>query len=284
LALHLIKARHKVLLMAAGAVALLLLGAMGGSAILLSGAASTEATKQHFWITHRLLDVGLRYSVRASAADIRAPRLDDPQMIARGAACFRMHCVQCHGSPTTSPRDHAKGLLPTPANLAQSGREWPAESLYFVTKRGVRMTGMPAWEFRLADESLWATTAFMKKLPFLTRDDYLDLEQQALSMTCLEAQQLPSEAPPEASKVLLQQYGCHSCHVIEGVVGPVTRVGPPLTDWAGRGYIAGVLPNTRENLAHFIAQPHVAAPGTLMPDLDVPDGHARRMAAYLMSL
>jgi mono/diheme cytochrome c family protein/cytochrome c551/c552 len=279
-----VKARHKLLLMAVGAVALVLVGVMAGFAILLSGAVSTEATKQHFWITHRLLDVGLMLSVRASASDIRAPQLDAPQMIARGAACYRMHCAQCHGGPTMRPGDHATGLLPIPSNLVQTGREWPAEWLYFVTKRGVRMTGMPAWEYRLAEESLWSTTAFLKKLPLLTREAYMEVERQALSMPCPEAQDIPREPTPESSKVMLRQYGCHSCHVIEGVVGPVTRVGPPLSDWAQRGYIAGVLPNTEENLAYFIAQPHVAAPGTLMPDLDVSDSHARQMAAYLMSL
>ena len=45
---------------------------------------------------------------------------------------------------------------------AELWREWPAEWLYHVTKKGVRMTGMPAWEYRLADASLWSTVAFLK--------------------------------------------------------------------------------------------------------------------------
>jgi hypothetical protein len=48
---------------------------------LLSGAVSTEATKQHFWITHRLLDVGLRLSVAESSQDVQAPALDSRALI-----------------------------------------------------------------------------------------------------------------------------------------------------------------------------------------------------------
>lgn len=284
MALHLVKARYKLLLMAAGAISLVLVGALIGVTILLSGVVSIEATKQHFWITHRMLDIGLKFSVRTRAAAIRAPPLTDPEMIIRGAACFRQFCVQCHGSPGMSPQEHAKGLLPTPSNLAQTAREWPAEWMYYVTKRGVRMTGMPAWEYRLTEDSLWATTAFLKRLPQLEFNEYLALERRASEHSCPEVSVLPREVSGESSKILFQQYACHSCHVIDDVVGPKTRVGPPLTDWSRRAYIAGVLPNTAENLAYFIRQPHVVAPGTLMPDLDVAESHARQMAAYLMSL
>ena len=282
--LHPHKPKHKLLLMAAGAITLVIIGVVAGFGILLSGTVSTEATKQHFRITHRLLDLGLRFSVRESAKEIQAPVLEDASMIERGLACYRTHCVQCHGSPLAGRGDHAKGLLPTPSSLAQSAREWPAEWLYYVTKKGVRMTGMPAWEYRLAEDSLWSTVAFLKKLPTLTREEYLAMEAPAMSLACPQAIALPRGSADDQAKVALLQYSCHSCHVIEGVVGPKTRVGPPLTDWSQRKYIAGVLPNTRDNLVWWIRDPHVVAPGTLMPDLDVPEPHARLMASYLLSL
>ena len=74
---------------------------------------------------------------------------------------------------------------------------------------------------------------------------------------------------------------CHACHRIEGLVGPDVRVGPPLEDWASRGYVAGVLPNTPENLVRWIRDPQKVAPGTLMPDLGVTEAHARIIASFL---
>ena len=38
-------------------MSLLVLGAVLGAVVLLSGGYSTEATKQHYWITHRILDI-----------------------------------------------------------------------------------------------------------------------------------------------------------------------------------------------------------------------------------
>jgi hypothetical protein len=83
--------------------------------------------------------------------------------------------------------------------------------------------------------------------------------------------------------VLLRQYACHSCHRIEGVVGPRIDAGPPLIDWSQRAFIAGVLPNTEENLTRWIMDPSAISPQTLMPDLDVAPEHARAMARFLFT-
>lgn len=82
----------------------------------------------------------------------------------------------------------------------------------------------------------------------------------------------------------LRAYGCGACHTIPGIPGANTRVGPPLSDWAERHYIAGTLPNTPENMVRWIQDPQAIRPGTAMPDLDVTDEDARHMSAYLYSL
>lgn len=279
--------RHKLLFAIAGAGALVLFGLVSGFVVLLSGAMSTAATTQHFALTYRLLDEGLRFSVRTNARHIVAPDLADPGRIERGAVCYRAHCEQCHGSPANARDELAKGMLPIPNSLAQSAREWPAEWLYYVTKEGVRMTGMPAWGFRLSEESLWSTVAYLKQLPFLTRREHLALQSSA-DEACARAEALPqgyaSLSAEELGEVAFRQYACDSCHRIEGVVGPRSHVGPPLLQWSRRKYIAGVLPNTRENLVRWILDPRSISPQTLMPDLEVSPAHAQAMADYLLRL
>jgi mono/diheme cytochrome c family protein len=270
--------RYHALLLATGALGLLVVGALVGGAVLLSGTVSTAATKQHFWITHRLLDVGLHFSVRESASDIQAPRLDDAALVERGLGCYDQHCAQCHGAPGVAPGPAARGLLPVPGNLAQTAREWPPAWLYYVTRKGVRMTGMPAWEYRLAERDLWATVAFLQELPALQPAEYA--ARAARAPACAHRQDLP-RTEDEQGPTLLRQYACHACHVIEGVVGPDSHSGPPLRDWPRRAYIAGVLPNTPANLERWIREPQAVSPGTTMPDLDVPPEHARAMARYL---
>jgi hypothetical protein len=170
-------------------------------------------------------------------------------------------------------------MLPVPSNLAHSARQHDPQWLYYVTRKGVRMTGMPAWEYRLPDESLWSTVALVESLPDLDAGAYRELVNEAGSIDCVSAR-APSPAP-ESPQVLLRQYACHSCHRIEGVVGPDVDTGPPLEAWARRAYIGGTLPNTHANLVRWLRDPKSVSPSTLMPDLGVTPEHARVMADYL---
>lgn len=83
---------------------------------------------------------------------------------------------------------------------------------------------------------------------------------------------------------LIEQYGCGSCHTVPGVRGADGLVGPPLTKFGSRSYIAGELPNNGENLQHWIKDPQGVEPGTAMPDLSVTDVDAEDIAAYLFTL
>lgn len=80
------------------------------------------------------------------------------------------------------------------------------------------------------------------------------------------------------------EYGCGSCHIIPDIPGANATVGPPLTYWADRVYIAGTLPNRPENLVQWLMDPQAIEPGTAMPDLLVTEQDARDMSAYLYTL
>jgi cytochrome c1 len=79
-------------------------------------------------------------------------------------------------------------------------------------------------------------------------------------------------------------YGCGACHVVPGVRAARGMVGPPLTAFAGRAYIAGEAPNTAGALIQWIMNPQSIEPGTAMPALGVTEARARDIAAYLYTL
>ena len=85
-----------------------------------------------------------------------------------GAKEYEEHCAFCHGGAkaTISPmRD--KFNPPTPQLINRIPHDDDAW-LFWVTKHGVRMTGMPAWDGILSDEEMWKVIAFIKhsdKLP-----------------------------------------------------------------------------------------------------------------------
>ena len=82
-------------------------------------------------------------------------------------------------------------------------------------------------------------------------------------------------------KTAIAHYGCGACHTIPGVKRAVALVGPPLIHWSRRGYIAGKLPNTPENLEAWLHDPQAVWPGNDMPNLHITDVDARNIAAYL---
>jgi cytochrome c2 len=105
-----------------------------------------------------------------------------------------------------------------------------------------------------------------------------------LLWACGEAEPPALGGDPQNGKLLLRQFACGSCHEIPGVAAARGKVGPPLAGVATRVYLAGVLPNTPEQMAAFIRAPHKADPKTAMPDMGVSEAHARDMVAYLYTL
>jgi cytochrome c1 len=96
-------------------------------------------------------------------------------------------------------------------------------------------------------------------------------------------QQIPG-SDPEQGEEAIRTYGCDACHIIPGVRSATATVGPPLTDWARRHYIAGSLPNTPDNLILWIQNPQEIEPATAMPNLNVTEEDARNISAYLYTL
>jgi mono/diheme cytochrome c family protein len=89
---------------------------------------------------------------------------------------------------------------------------------------------------------------------------------------------------PERGATAIMAYGCGGCHTIPGIRGADGTVGPPLTDYAMRGYVAGVLPNWPRHLVRWIVNPPAISPQTAMPALGVTEQDARDVAAYLYTL
>ncbi|MES2944219.1 MAG: c-type cytochrome [Pseudomonadota bacterium] len=275
----------------------LLLAAMAGAALVVySGLYDVGASRQHTQWVYSLLETTMRQSVRLRARDIQPPPLDDPVRIQRGAACFQAKCVQCHGAPGVSAGDVGKSLQPVPGPLVDALQRWQPAEIYWITRHGIKMSGMPAWEFRLHDGELWDLVAFINHLPSLTPQAYTEITQAAWQSAgagpgpavCGQAP-ADSKTPETAGNVergrqALYQYACNSCHTIPGVTSSFPNVGPPLKGLASRSLIAGKLANTPANMALWIQHPKSVKPLSAMPDMGVRDDHAADIVAYLATL
>ena len=273
---------------AATLAVLILVSAAVGGLMVSGGLYSVAATEQHFQPTFTLLQTAMRQSVRLRARGIEAPDLNDDAVVRRGAACFRDNCVQCHGAPGIAQDNIGKSMQPLPGPLVDARRHWQPRELYWITRQGIRMSGMPAWKHRLSEGELWSVVAFLQRLPDLNARQYAALVEQSTAVPHCGAEwhALMAEGPgdPDRGKSALFHYACRACHIIPGVTGAAVHVGPSLDGIGRRTTIAGTLPNTPDNLALWLRETQKVKPMTAMPQLGVARQDARDIAAYLATL
>ncbi len=259
-------------------------GGVAAFVVLKSGIYPIGATTQHFQIVHSVLEEGMRASVHRHSRAVTVPALDSPMQVRQGAALYRDNCAHCHGGPGFAQSDWGKSMQPLPGPLVDAARRWDTAELYWITRNGIKMSGMPAWEFHLTDAELWSVVSFLRRLPALKADDYAAMTAAAAEDTpaAPAAVALAPEGDPLRGKIALTQFACNACHMIPGVTGSKVFVGKPLLGLKNQQFIVGKLPMSRENLVRWIVDPKAIDPHTAMPVLKVPEADARDMAAYLL--
>lgn len=263
------------------------LGLLGAFVAAQTGLYNAAATSPHFALTYDIIHwVGVR-SIASRAPKGQMPAID-AATAARGVLAYDRICATCHGAPGRAREEFAEGMNPSPPPLQQVGREWPVARIFQATAQGVKMTGMPAFTFRMSEPDIWAIAAFVKRLPTLGVQDYQRLVAEMKAKPKSAAPRLPATVhAPDASRgrIALMQHACATCHAIPGLPGgKEAQTGPSLAGVGNRAFIAGELANTDLNLALWIQHPDLLRPGSAMPDMRVGPQATADMIAYLRTL
>jgi mono/diheme cytochrome c family protein len=144
-----------------------------------SGLYDVSATSPHGGLANWVLSTTMHASVDRRAKDIDVPNLDDEALQLSGINDFDAMCAACHGAPGRDPQAMGQGLNPPAPDLTKSAAHRTAAELFWVTKHGIKMTGMPAWSASHDDEDLWPVVAFMTVLPKLSADAYQSMLARA---------------------------------------------------------------------------------------------------------
>jgi mono/diheme cytochrome c family protein len=154
---------------------------LGWLAFIYSGLYDVAATNPHWPVTYWIMNTTQVRSIKSHAAGIAVPAgLDDPAKVLIGVEHFAAHCAVCHGAPGVPRGEIAQGLYPQPPDLAVAAKLYSDGELFWIVKHGIKMTGMPAWSDH-SDEELWATVAFLKKLPGMSEQDYAKLVMASIT-------------------------------------------------------------------------------------------------------
>lgn len=148
---------------------------VGGLVVIYAGLYDVAATAPHWPLTTQVFETARRRSIERHAAGIRPP--DGPATdatVLAGVDHFAAHCAVCHGAPGVPKGDIAEGLHPAPPDLKEAAQRYTSAELFWILKHGIKMSGMPAWNDHTDDE-LWATVAFLARLPTMSEADYAKL-------------------------------------------------------------------------------------------------------------
>jgi mono/diheme cytochrome c family protein len=153
-----------------------------GILVVYSGWYNVSAANRPSGFEQWLLGTTMDNSVEKHSEDITVPDLKLPDKINEGFAHYNAMCRGCHGAPGQEQTEMSKGLNPPAPDLSESAQDMTPQQLFWVTKNGVRMTGMPAWGITHPDDKIWSIVAFIEKLPGMTGVQYDSLKTHSRPM------------------------------------------------------------------------------------------------------
>jgi mono/diheme cytochrome c family protein len=143
-----------------------------GLVFIYSGSYNVSAMEPDSGLVHWVLETTSDNSVDAHSENIIVPELNKPEMIKEGIAHYKEMCESCHGGPGKEETELAKGLNPDAPNLTKWGYKMNPTKMFWVTKNGIKMTGMPAWGKTHSDDKIWSIVAAVKQLHDMSPSGY----------------------------------------------------------------------------------------------------------------
>ena len=162
----------QILALVGGAAAAMLIAVAAWLAFVYSGFYNVAASEPHSALTEWTLETISERSIARHADELPAPLPTDSLSLLHGLEHYRAMCEVCHGAPGVDRGEIAEGLSPRPPRLERAARTWTDAELFWITKHGIKATGMPAFGPTHSDESLLQLVAVVRRLTEATPEQY----------------------------------------------------------------------------------------------------------------
>jgi mono/diheme cytochrome c family protein len=147
-------------------------GILAAMAIMYSGVFNVAATVVDSAALNWVLVTVREASIDLHSRDVPSPEAGVVADRDNGFRIYRQQCVMCHTPIGRTPLPMAVGFNPPAPGFGADADDMSAVGLFWVTKNGIRFTGMPAWGPSLSDKEIWDVTEFLMTLPAMTAADY----------------------------------------------------------------------------------------------------------------
>src|SRR5215831_10135843 len=97
-------------------------------------------------------------SIRRQAPEVPNPVAPTDDTLIAGGKLFISDCSGCHGA-SNAAEDNSKTLFPHIPQLHKVGTEYTEAQIFWITKHGIRRSGMFANGKWYPDKDLWAMAA-----------------------------------------------------------------------------------------------------------------------------
>src|SRR5690606_32904441 len=123
------------------AITLALLG-LGALAFITAGFAPISAAAGHWPVTRELLHFGMERGVATRSLRIRAPALEAPWLVRKGAGHYAAACMPCHGAPGVPQPLVPRRMTPKPPFLPRTlaPGDLSREELFWIVRHGIKYT------------------------------------------------------------------------------------------------------------------------------------------------
>ena len=105
---------------------------------------------------------------------------------------YREHCAGCHGLDGSARNQLEAKFYPPVAKLVDDESQMTDGQLYFIIAKGIRYSGMPAFETDNNREQIWRFVLWVRRLTRLTPQEKADIAAE------MKAQEQGNKAAPAA--------------------------------------------------------------------------------------
>lgn len=138
--------------------------AIAGFVLLQRGYFPANADAEPSKIEVFLADMAVESYVKTQSKDLRSPFTASNEVLLKGLKNYQTNCAGCHGSPAQKDATFANSFYPKAPQFANQTHRMPEAELFWITKHGIRMSGMPAFGTMLSDEEIWKIALFLHRL------------------------------------------------------------------------------------------------------------------------